>query len=129
MGIAVVGKKVPQALLACKVEEGEVVENKTWREVFVPALIPQDFTTGSLSPFKILLAISVYIIRWRRRRRRSKRRIHTTALFFITKKPTHPLDPPCPDLVLHFIVSVLIRLTDYRFYLKDPDQIIRPTYH
>lgn len=98
MGIAVVGKKVPQALLACKVEEGEVVENKTWREVFVPALIPQDSTMGSLSPFKILLAISIYMIKWRRRRRRSKRRIHTTALFIITKKST---DPPCPDL--HFI--------------------------
>lgn len=32
MGIAVVEKKVSQALLECRVEEGEVVENKTWRE-------------------------------------------------------------------------------------------------
>ena len=59
MGIAVVEKKVSQALLACKVEEVEVVENKTWREVFVPALILQDFTTTSLSPLKILSEIYI----------------------------------------------------------------------
>lgn len=47
----VVEKKVSQSLLACKVEEEVVVENKTWREAsekeklgFVPALLLQDFT-------------------------------------------------------------------------------------
>ena len=51
MGIAVVEKKVSQALLECRVEEGEVVENKTWREASGEEnwfVILQDFTTGSL---------------------------------------------------------------------------------
>lgn len=45
--IVVVEMKVSQSQSACKVEEEEVVENKTWREA--TSLIRQEFTSYGIS--------------------------------------------------------------------------------
>lgn len=64
MGIAVVEKKVSQSLLEYKVEEGGVVENKTWREasrkenwVDPPSRFYDGISLTSLSPLKMILVL------------------------------------------------------------------------